>query len=53
MAEEYDYKIRNKDKIRPEWPIKAPEHMEWYEEDELARVLKELISIDKDLESLK
>jgi len=27
--------------------------MEWYEEDELARALKEFISIDKDLESLK
>eukprot|EP00349_Pseudokeronopsis_sp_Brazil_P007089 CAMPEP_0202967076 /NCGR_PEP_ID=MMETSP1396-20130829/11820_1 /ASSEMBLY_ACC=CAM_ASM_000872 /TAXON_ID= /ORGANISM="Pseudokeronopsis sp., Strain Brazil" /LENGTH=63 /DNA_ID=CAMNT_0049691735 /DNA_START=1060 /DNA_END=1251 /DNA_ORIENTATION=+ len=35
------------------WPKGRPKHMEWFEEDELARVIKEFIGMDKDLESLK
>ncbi len=34
-------------------PVKNANLMEHYEEDELARALKEFISIDKDLEGVK
>ena len=34
-------------------PIMSTQPMEWFEADELTRVLKEFISIDKDLEGLK
>ena len=43
--------------MKKDSPLKRPEipkgKMEVYEEDELARVFKELISIDKDLENAK
>ena len=34
-------------------PIKMPTHMEYYEEDALAEVLKEMIEVDKDIENRK
>lgn len=55
LAEEYAAKIAPKAK-QPGYfqlPMKPPTHMEYYEEDVLANVIKEMIEIDKDVEQRK
>lgn len=55
LAEEYDRKFGSRDKEdkhKYQLPLKS-KFMEVYEEDEIARALKEFISIDKDLEGIK
>ena len=57
MADEYVAKIAPKSKIGGpgafKMPMKAPTHMEYYEEDNLAEALKEMIEIVKDIEIRK
>ena len=56
LAEEYATKILPKSRVGPNFfrlPQKPPTHMEYYEEDALAEILKEMIEIDKDVELRK
>lgn len=56
LAEEYAAKIMPKTRQGNgafKLPIKPPTFMQYYEEDELANALKEMIQIDKDVETRK
>ena len=55
LSTEYHRKVVSKknEDHKFKHPIKPARLMEPYEEDELARALKEFISIDKDLEGIK
>lgn len=57
MTDEYVAKIAPKSKIGGpgafKMPMKKPTHMEYYEEDNLAEALKEMIEIVKDIEIRK
>lgn len=55
LTEEYAAKILPKAKTNGffKLPVKPPNQMEYYEEDILAEVLREIIEIDKDVELRK
>jgi hypothetical protein len=52
LNEKYKENFLKKDN-NIKWPERSPQKMEVYEEDEVARSLKEFISLDKELESIK